>query len=59
MDDCKHERIKSVNCVIYCDICGEKLPSDYVPGKSRNAEQEAAKPAEKPAKRATTRKGAK
>lgn len=39
---CKHERIKSVNCVIYCEICGEKLPVDYLVGKSRIAEQKAA-----------------
>ena len=42
---CKHERIKSVNCVIYCDICGEKLPIDYLVGKDRIAEQKAAEPA--------------
>lgn len=42
---CNHERIKSVNCVIYCDICGEKLPVDYLAGKSRI---EAQKPAETP-----------
>lgn len=39
---CKHERIKSVNCVIYCAICGEKLPIDYLVGKSRIKEQNAA-----------------
>jgi hypothetical protein len=55
---CKHERIKSVNCVIYCDICGEKLPIDYLVGKDRVAEQKAEEPAkeaqEQPKK--TTRK---
>ena len=67
---CKHERIKSVNCVIYCDICGEKLPVDYLVGKSRIAEQkaaEAAKNAEettpeeapKETKKRTTKKGGK
>ena len=40
---CEHKRIKSVNCVIYCAECGEKLPVDYLVGKSRIAEQEAAK----------------
>ena len=39
---CKHERIKSVNCVIFCDVCGEKLPVDYLVGKSRIEEQKAA-----------------
>lgn len=42
---CKHERIKSVNCEIFCDICGEKLPIDYLVGKDRIAAQKAAKPA--------------
>ena len=42
---CKHERIKSVNCVIFCDICGEKLPIDYLVGKDRIAEQKAAETA--------------
>lgn len=42
---CKHERIKSVNCVIFCDICGEKLPVDYLVGKDRIAAQKAAETA--------------
>ena len=42
---CNHERIKSVNCVIYCDICGERLPVDYLVGKDRIAEQKAAETA--------------
>lgn len=44
---CKHERIKSVNCVIFCEICGEKLPVDYLVGKTRIAEQKAVKTPEK------------
>lgn len=32
---CKHERIKSVNCVIFCADCGAKLPIDYLVGKDR------------------------
>lgn len=60
---CKHERIKSVNCHIFCDICGEELPIDYLVGKDRIAKQKEedaaqAKPAE-PKKRATTKKGVK
>ena len=44
---CEHKRLKSVNCVIYCAECGEKLPVDYLVGKSRIAEQKAAEtPAE-------------
>ena len=43
---CNHERIKSVNCHIFCELCGEELPIDYLVGKSRIKEQ---KPAEQPA----------
>ena len=46
--ECTHERIKSVNCVIFCDICGRKLPIDYLAGKDRIKAQKAAEPAEKP-----------
>lgn len=42
---CKHERIKSVNCVVFCDICGEKLPVDFLVAKDRIAAQKAAEPA--------------
>ena len=45
---CAHERIKSVNCVLFCDICGEKLPNDYLVGKSRIADQKAAETATEP-----------
>lgn len=59
---CKHERIKSVNCVIFCDVCGEKLPVDYLVGKSRIEEQKAAETPENAVKtepKKTTRKKAK
>ena len=63
---CKHERIKSVNCEIFCDICGAKLPIDYLVAKPRIAEQkqeepaEVAEPQEEPVKkRATRKRGAK
>ena len=68
---CKHERIKTVNCVVFCDVCGEQLPIDYLVGKSRIAEQKAAetpaepqeteapKEATKPTRKSTTKKGAK
>lgn len=47
---CNHEHIKSVNCEIFCMMCGAKLPIDYLVGKERIAEQnKAAKPAEAPA----------
>ena len=57
---CNHERIKSVNCVIYCADCGEKLPIDYMVGKSRIAEQKTAETPENAvktdAKKTTRRK---
>jgi len=43
--NCNHEKIKSVNCEIFCLFCGEKLPIDYLVAKKRIAEQ---KSAEKP-----------
>ena len=38
---CTHERIKSVNCVLFCDICGEKLPSDFFAMKKTPKEEKA------------------
>lgn len=64
---CNHERIRSTNCVISCDICGEILPIDYLVGKSRIEAQKAVEKAvkaqetateEQPKKR-TSRKAAK
>ena len=43
--NCNHEKIKSVNCEIFCLYCGEKLPIDYLAAKARIAAQ---KSAEKP-----------
>ena len=63
---CTHERIKSVNCEIFCMECGEKLPIDYLVGKDRIAQQnKAVEPAEelkeapKETKKRTTKKGGK
>ena len=53
---CTHERIKSVNCRIFCDICGAELPADWLTGKSTPAQDNAAEPAEKPATKRTSRK---
>ena len=56
---CAHERIKSVNCVLFCDICGAELPADYLKAKRSAQPQEAEKAAEKPqesAPKKTTRK---
>lgn len=65
---CKHEQIKCVNCVKSCLICGEILPADFKPGKSKPKADTPAKPpknggkqeAEKPANgemKQTTKKG--
>ena len=53
--ECKHERIKSVNCRIFCDICGVELPAGFIPGKHTPEPEQAAEPAEKPAKKAATK----
>ena len=50
---CEHKQIKSVNCVIYCAICGKELPIDYLVGKDKVNEQKAAETAEKPQETAT------
>ena len=54
MMGCTHERIKSVNCVIYCADCGEKLPIDYLVGKDKIKEQ--AEPEKPQETKKTTRK---
>ena len=28
--ECKHKRIKSVNCELFCIDCGEKLPDSFL-----------------------------
>lgn len=43
--ECNHERIKSVNCRIFCDICGAELTVADLMGKHKT---EPAKAAEKP-----------
>jgi len=62
---CNHERIRSTNCVISCDICGEILPIDYLVGKARieaqkavNVKTQETATEEQPKKR-TSRKAAK
>jgi len=42
---CTHERIKSVNCVLFCDICGAELPAGWFTDHSA---PEAAEPAKEP-----------
>ena len=66
---CTHERIKSVNCVLFCDICGVQVPSGWIADKMSAPKPEAVKPAEKPqettsekaptaTRKRTTKKGA-
>lgn len=67
--ECKHERIKSVNCVIFCDVCGAKLPVDFLVAKERIKAQKGAektpepvaepKKAEPAKKKAPVKKGSK
>lgn len=41
---CKHKRVKSVNCLLFCMDCGERLPDDFF--RQKNAANNAAKPAD-------------
>lgn len=41
--ECKHERIKSVNCELFCMECGAKLPPDFLKAQEKPAEKPAAK----------------
>ena len=52
---CTHERIKSVNCVLYCDICGEKLPADWFVSKNTPAPDKAVNAPENGEKTASTK----
>ena len=54
--NCTHERIKSVNCVKYCMICGQKLPDCVQPIPSTEEEEKPAETQKKAVKR-KTRKG--
>lgn len=53
--ECNHGRIKSVNCRIYCDICGVELPVDYLTGKHKTEPAKAAETPENGGKTATKR----
>ena len=41
---CKHKRVKSVNCMLFCMDCGEPLPPDFF--RQKNGANNAAKPAD-------------
>ena len=60
MGVCLHERIKCVNCVKFCAVCGAKLPSEFTPGKivppAEEAAEKAVEAAEKPTKRVARKK---
>lgn len=53
---CKHERIKSENCVISCIECGEILPIDYLVAKDRIKAQKEAKQKAEPVKEEAQKK---
>ena len=53
--DCKHERIKSVNCEYFCLDCGEKIPAPFIPANS-GAKQAEKKSAEEKTDKATAKK---
>ena len=46
---CKHKRIKSVNCELFCIDCGERLPDDFLTAKKAANSAPEAKPEQKPA----------
>lgn len=56
---CKHERIKSVNCVLFCIDCGEKLPSDALNGQTPVQNDTGVKQPEKGEKQAPAKRGRK
>lgn len=51
---CKHERVKSVNCELFCLVCGEKLPGDFLKPPAKAPAQEA-EPTKKPARKKVTK----
>jgi len=52
---CTHECIKSVNCRIFCVLCGAELPAEYLTGKTYTGEKEQPEKAQETPKK-TTRK---
>lgn len=56
---CKHERIKSVNCVLFCIDCGEKLPQGYWAEQIPTQTDTGVKTPEKGEKQAPAKRGRK
>ena len=52
---CTHDRIKSVNCRIFCVLCGAELPVEYLTRKTYTGEHEPPAKAQETQKK-TTRK---
>lgn len=44
---CEHKNIKSVNCVLYCIDCGERLPDDFNKPAQLKEEKAETKPKKK------------
>lgn len=38
--ECKHKRIKSVNCELFCIDCGEKLPDSFLMPSNKQKQPE-------------------
>lgn len=49
---CKHEKIKSVNCVLFCMDCGATLPADFFTKQAEKPKADA-KPDNSPAENVT------
>lgn len=58
--ECKHKRLKSVNCEYFCLDCGEKIPAAFIPagnGKKQAGNPPADEGSDKsPAKKARAKK---
>ena len=52
---CTHDRIKTVNCDVFCLLCGEKLPADWLTGKNTPAQYNAVKTPENGEKTASAK----
>ena len=48
---CKHKRIMSKNCELFCLDCGEKLPADFQKKPEAPTKEEPAPAEKKPARK--------